>query len=351
MSRSVGWLTSDGGITSRDPSFCPPLDLRPPTEDNAVTGFTLEQASPFLRDVLQGLNRKQKTLPCKYLYDQRGSELFDRICDLDEYYVTRTELAILEQNIESIAFQIDQGVMLVEPGSGSSLKTRLLLNALDSPRAYVPVDISEEHLLKTADGLRSVYPDLDVLPVVADFSRPFALPNCDPAASHVAMYFPGSTIGNFTTDEARRFLQQLAGMLGPQGGLLLGIDLQKDVATLEAAYNDELGVTAAFNLNLLHRVNGELDGDFDVAAFEHKAVYNPVDHRIEISIVSLKDQTAHVGDWKFFFAADEEILTEYSHKYTIGGFEAFAAEAGFSLHQHWTDDQQKFAILHLVLDE
>ncbi len=315
------------------------------------TATPLAPADAFLNDVLHGLSQPQKSLPCKYLYDKRGSQLFDQICRTDEYYPTRTELEIMQRHAESIAYQIDKDVMLVEYGSGSSLKTRVLLDALQEPSAYVPVDISEEHLLKTAKDLQSSYPELDVLPVVADFTQPFLLPTSQRPASHVALYFPGSTIGNFTPRAAGELLRGMASMLGPGGGLLIGIDLHKEVATIESAYNDAQGVTAEFNLNLLNRINGELSGDFELDQFEHKAIYNNVKQRVEISIVSQSEQQLQLADRVFTFTPGEEILTEYSHKYSIEGFAEFAAQYGFSLHQYWTDDRQYFGVLHLVVEQ
>ena len=311
----------------------------------------LSVTEPFLADVLNGLRGDRKTLPCKYFYDEIGSQLFDEICELDEYYVTRTELEIMHDNADSIARQIDRDVMLVEYGSGSSTKTRLLLDALIDPVAYVPVDISEEHLLKTAEGLRSCYPDIEVLPVVADFTKSFNLPTPVKPYSHVALYFPGSTIGNFEPEKAAKILGGMSKLLGPQGGLLIGIDLQKDISTIEAAYDDAEGVTAKFNLNLLARINRELDGDFDLAKFSHKAIYNKAAHRIEISIVSLEEQSVAIGNEIVHFKANEEILTEYSHKYSIDGFAKLARQHGFSLHKQWTDRENLFGVLHLVLEE
>ncbi|WP_442512109.1 L-histidine N(alpha)-methyltransferase [Novipirellula sp. SH528] len=314
---------------------------------------TLEQkqtSENFLADVLEGLQKPKKTLPCKYFYDGAGSRLFDEICELDEYYLTRTELAITSENADAIAKQIDRRVMLVELGSGSSIKTRILLDALIDPVAYVPVDVSEEHLLMTADDLRSSYPEIEICPVVADFTKPFSLPTTKAPYSHVALYFPGSTIGNYTPEEVAGLLASIAKLLGPQGGLLIGIDLQKDVSTIVAAYDDSQGVTAKFNLNLLERINRELNGDFVLPNFQHKAIYNSTDHRIEISIVSLVDQNVMVGDTVVNFAKGEKILTEYSHKYSIEGFAELARPHGFSLHQQWTDSEGLFGLLHLVLD-
>ncbi|QEG40928.1 L-histidine N(alpha)-methyltransferase [Roseimaritima ulvae] len=306
--------------------------------------------APFLQDVLHGLSQPHKTLPCKYLYDQRGSQLFDQICGTEEYYPTRTELQIMNEHADSMARQIGRQAMLVEYGSGSSVKTQILLDALDAPVAYVPVDISEEHLLQTSAALQANYPHTEILPVVADFTTPFTLPEPAEDFSHVALYFPGSTIGNFTPIAAGVLLQNMADMLGPQGGLLIGIDLQKDVAVLEAAYNDAAGVTAEFNLNLLRRINEELDADFALDQFSHSAIYNPNQHRMEISLVSLREQHASVHGQRFHFDAGEPILTEYSHKYTVQGFAAFAAQFGFALHKHWTDQRGYFGVLHLVQD-
>ncbi len=311
---------------------------------------TVNQNQTFLRDVVHGLSQVQKSLPCKYFYDERGSELFDQICELAEYYPTRTELSIMQRNAESIAYQIDKGVMLVEYGSGSSIKTRGLLESLDAPVAYVPVDISEDHLLRTAESLRASYPEIEILPVVADFTKPFKLPHGEKKPTHVALYFPGSTIGNFTPDAAGSLLKFMSTLLGPQGGLLIGIDLQKDISVIEAAYNDERGITADFNLNLLTRINSELAGAFDLRNFEHKAIYCVREQRVEISIVSRIKQKVAIGSRIFQFESGEEILTEYSHKYTIDGFAKFAARFGFSLHRHWTDEREYFGVLHLVLD-
>jgi dimethylhistidine N-methyltransferase len=304
----------------------------------------------FLKDVLTGLSAPQKFLPCKYFYDQRGSELFERICETDEYYPTRTELSIMEKNAPSIASQIGERVMLIELGSGSSVKTRILLDTLEDPAIYVPVDISESHLLQTAEALQSRYSDLEILPVVADFTREIPLPRSETAYSHSALYFPGSTIGNFTKPEAGRLLERLSRVLGHEGGLLIGIDLQKDHEIIESAYNDSDGITAQFNLNILHRINCELGGEFELENFEHRAVYQEAEHRMEISLLSLSNQEVFVSDQKFTFVEGEEILTEYSHKYTVTEFSEFASRYGFSLHKYWTDPKDYFAVLHLVLN-
>ena len=304
----------------------------------------------FLLDVLDGLSREPKRLQCKYFYDERGSQLFDRITELPEYYLTRAEQVIMEAHGEEMAAQIGPGVMLVEFGSGSSTKTRILLDYLEDAVAYVPLDISEEHLLKTADSLRSSYPDLEVLPLVADFTQRFELPESTRPRNHAAVYFPGSTIGNFTPENAQLMFATIAGILGPQGGLLIGIDLQKDPAIIEAAYNDSRKVTDEFNLNLLHRANRELGADFDVERFRHKAVYNEALGRVEIFIVSRDDQMVTIDGREFEFSAGEHVLTEYSYKYTIEGLAEMTAKAGFSLHKSWTDRDSLFAVLHLVAE-
>ncbi len=303
----------------------------------------------FLQDVLAGLRQPRKELPCKYFYDERGSQLFDEICQLDEYYLTRTELDIMERYADEMGRQIGGGTMLVEYGSGSSIKTRILLDGLPQPVAYVPVDISGEHLHQTAESLSEDYQEIEVLPVCADFTERFSLPQPANDPTHTTVYFPGSTIGNFKPVGVVRLLNSIAQLCGSGGGLLIGIDLQKDPDIIEAAYDDPLGVTAAFNLNLLHRINRELDADFDIEQFEHEAIYNREAGRIEIYIVSKADQDVTIQGHKFRFRAGERIHTEDSHKYTIDGFAKMALEADLMLHHAWTDDDSYFAVLHFVV--
>lgn len=308
-------------------------------------------AESFHDAVVGGLSSQPKTLPCKYFYDRRGSQLFDQICELDEYYVTRSELQIMRRHAAEMASQIGRDVMLVEYGSGSSVKTRLLLDELPSPAAYVPVDISKQHLQATADDLASVYPEIEVLPVCADFTCGFRLPTSVRPPSHVAVYFPGSTIGNFTPDAAIQILDQISRQVGVGGGLLIGIDLQKPISILEAAYDDARGVTAEFNLNLLSRIDDELDADVDVDQFSHRAKYNSIFHRIEMQLVSETQQAIRVGDKRIELDKGEAITTEFSHKYTVEGFSDMAAKVGFQLHKSWTDADDRFAVLHLVVEE
>lgn len=304
----------------------------------------------FRNDVWAGLACSPKQLPCKYFYDKRGSELFDRICLLDEYYLTRAELAITERHATEMGEQIGDGVMLVEFGSGSSVKTRYLLDALPRAAAYVPVDISGEHLQQAAAEIAADYPRVEVLPVCADFTELFALPLATRSISHVAVYFPGSTIGNFLPERATKLLANIAGLCGPGGGLLIGIDLKKDPAKIHAAYNDALGVTAEFNLNLLRRINRELDADFQLGSFRHQALYSAERGRVEIDLVSTERQVVRVAGRVFELEAGEPINTEYSHKYTVEEFSALAAPAGFVLHREWTDAERNFAVLHYVVE-
>jgi dimethylhistidine N-methyltransferase len=305
----------------------------------------------FLQDVLNGLYAAVKAIPCKYFYDRRGSQLFDQICQLDEYYLTRAELAIMRESAAEMARQIGPGAMLVEYGSGSSIKTRYLLDALLQPVAYVPVDVSGEHLELTASELAMDYPHIEVLPICADFSESFELPSPKQSFSHTAVYFPGSTIGNFLPERAVDILRHIAISCGMGGGLLIGIDLKKDSQKIEAAYNDALGVTTQFTLNLLRRINEELEGDFRLDQFQHRAVYNSELSRVEIDLVSRRPQRVTVAGHEFNFRRGESIRTEYSYKYTFEEFALLAASAGLMLHHKWIDEDKNFAVLHLVVEQ
>jgi dimethylhistidine N-methyltransferase len=299
----------------------------------------------FLEDVLHGLSCPRKWLPCKYLYDAEGSRLFDRICTLEEYYPTRTEQAILAERRHEIARLAGPGAALVELGSGSSLKVRTLLDAMDAPAAYVPIDISRDHLLAAAADLAADHPGLSVVPVCADYTRPFPLPQA--AAGAKLGFFPGSTIGNFDPPDAKDFLAGVAGTLGKGAGLVLGVDLKKDPARLRPAYDDAEGVTAAFNLNLLRRINRELGGTFDLAGFVHEARWNEDASRIEMHLVSRAAQTVRIGGQAFDFGEGESIHTENSHKYSLDAFRALAQAAGWRPVEAWTDAAGLFSVHYL----
>jgi dimethylhistidine N-methyltransferase len=303
----------------------------------------------FERAVLDGLSRAPRAIPAKFLYDARGSQLFDQICELPEYYLTRTETGILRDCAPQIAELAGPGRALVEFGSGSSVKSRLLLDALQGPAAYAPIDISRDHLDATADKLRRDYPRLRVEPVCGDYMVIDALPGSVPGARRLG-FFPGSTIGNLTPDEARAFLRRARDLLGDDGAMVLGVDLRKDPSLLHAAYNDSAGVTAAFTLNLLRRMNRELDATLDLAGFAHEALYNGEEGRIEIYARSLRSQTAMVAGWRFMFAAGERIHTEYSYKYDEPTFAALVDGTGFSIGRTWTDDDNFFAVHYLVAE-
>ena len=303
----------------------------------------------FRDAVLNGLARPRKAIPCKFFYDERGSALFDEICRLQEYYPTRTEIAVLEENAEEIAAQMGAYSRIVEFGSGASHKARILLQALDRPVAYVPVDISREHLLEAASSLAEDFPDMAIIAVCADYTGPFTLPSLPGPAGKRIGFFPGSTIGNFEPDAAERFLANCADILGPRGEMLIGVDLKKDLSILDAAYNDRRGITAAFNLNLFERINRELDGDLDLDSFEHFAFYSESKGRIEIYIRSLVDQQAMIAGRRFQFAAGELIHTEYSYKYSVAEFRALAARAGFRPVDTWTDPAELFSVHYFRL--
>jgi dimethylhistidine N-methyltransferase len=299
-------------------------------------------------EVLQGLQKDPKTLPSKLFYDQHGSLLFDQICKLDEYYPTRTEKAIMQQNIAEIAGMVGTKCLLIEYGSGSSTKTRLLLDNLPDITGYVPVDISREHLYNTAEDLNRSYPDLVIFPLWADFTRAFSLPlEIDEGIRKLA-YFPGSTIGNFYPQQAIGFMQDVAALVGPGGGFLVGIDLQKDPTVLNLAYNDPQGITAAFNRNMLTHINQVLQADFKESQFEHLAFYNQKAGRIEMHLVSKEDQLVTANGSIINFRQGERILTEVSYKYTLEGFASVAAEAGFEVRKMWLDTRNYFSVQYLV---
>lgn len=302
----------------------------------------------FLAEVLSGLRKSQKELPSKYFYDEEGSHLFERICTLDEYYIPRIEAAIMETYIEEMAELLGPRVLLVEYGSGNCAKTRFLLDHLHEPVAYVPIDISRERLLSAARELAADYPEMEVLPVCADYTSGFDLPVPKRPSERAVVYFPGSTIGNFDPVPAKLFLEHVAGVCRPGGGLLIGVDLKKDPRVLHRAYNDSQGVTAAFNLNLLERINRDLNCDFRPDWFQHYAFYNPGESRVELHLVSLREQTVHLDNVVIPFVEGESIWTESSYKFNVDEFEQMAVAAGFKVERAWTDKQQWFSVQYLV---
>lgn len=306
-------------------------------------------ASSFLEEVIAGLSRSQKALSPKYFYDQRGCELFEAICGLPEYYPTRTEMAMMQANMREMAQRLGRDCALIEYGSGSGRKTRALIAEL-KPAVYVSIDIAGEQLRASAAQLAEMFPELRVVAVCADYSRPLALPEIGRLGTlRRAIYFPGSTIGNFTVPESLEFLRNARRLAGPGGAMLVGVDLKKDHDVLHAAYNDAQGVTAAFNLNLLARINRELGADFDLSAFRHHAFYNAQGGRIEMHLVSLKGQRVTLCGRRFDIRAGETIHTENSYKYSIAEFQELARAAGFEPEACWTDPQQLFAVHYLAV--
>lgn len=309
------------------------IDLHPPRADMRA-------------DVLEGLSRPQKQLSPKYFYDERGSHLFEDITRLPEYYLTRTETGIMQAHLSEMAESIGPQAAVIEFGSGTGEKIRRLLQHLETPVASVTVEISRNHLLASAERLASKHPELDTIAVCADFTQPFKLPPI-PHARRNLVFFPGSTIGNFAPREALNLLKVMRLVAGDNGGLLIGVDLVKNKAILEAAYNDSRGVTAAFNLNLLRRINKELGADFQLENFHHSAVYNEVESRIEMYLVSQRANRVKIDGKSFTFAKGERVLTEYSHKYELEPFDEMSARAGFKVQQAWTDPQQLFSVQYL----
>lgn len=315
--------------------------LFPPPIDRALS------CDDFFSEVVAGLSRPQKTLPCKFLYDEEGSRLFNEICELEEYYPTRTENQILRDNINEIASLIGSECRLVEFGSGSSIKTRHLLHHLPSVCGYVPIDISGPQLLESAAQLAGEFPGLEISPLEADFGEISAIPETTREPRRTVAFFPGSTIGNFVPVAAIALMRNIATLCGRGGGLLIGVDRHKPRHILEPAYNDREGVTAQFNLGILARANRELGADFDLSSFRHRAPYNETEGRIEMHLVSECEQTVHLDTHEFSFEEGEYITTEHSYKYTLPGFVGLASRAGFDLVRNWEDRNHLFSVLYL----
>jgi dimethylhistidine N-methyltransferase len=301
----------------------------------------------FLSEAVAGLSQPQKTLPCKYLYDEEGSRLFNEICELEEYYPTRTENQILRDNINEMASLIGSECRLVEFGSGTSTKTRHLLTYLPRVSGYIPIDISGPQLLESAAQLAGEFPDLEICPLEADYNGISEIPDTKRKPRRTVAFFPGSTIGNFDPAAAVDFMRNIASLCGRDGGLLIGVDRKKPRGILEPAYNDRKGVTARFNLGILARANRELGADFDLSAFLHRAPYNEIHGRIEMRLVSKRAQTVHLDSREFSFEEGEYITTEHSYKYTLPGFAGLALRAGFELVKNWEDRNHLFSVSFL----
>jgi dimethylhistidine N-methyltransferase len=297
-------------------------------------------------EVVEGLSLSPKRLPCKLFYDEKGSALFDKICKLDEYYPTRTELKIMEDNIDEISALLGEGTLLIELGSGSSIKIRLLLDNIPGLAGYVPIDISAVHLIQSSNELKNLYPNLDIFPLAADYTKDFELPEINKGYDHIAVYYPGSTIGNFTPSKAKSFLKRIAKICGRNGGVIIGVDLKKEKKVLEAAYNDKEGITAAFNLNILEHLNNDLDSDFDLRKFKHFSFFNENENRIEMHLISTEKQDVHLNSETIHFNKNESILTEYSYKYTLESFANLVSDY-FEVRKVWTDKDDLFSIQYL----
>lgn len=305
-------------------------------------------AGDFRQEVIAGFSRSPKALPPKFFYDERGSELFEAICELPEYYPTRTEVALMREKANEMARHLRPGCVLIEYGSGSGRKTRILVEAL-APAAYVPIDIASAQLTGWSAELARAFPAVTVIAVCADYSRPFALPGLDRFREHRrVIFFPGSTVGNFTVPEALAFLKNACRVAQPGGAMLVGVDLKKDPALLQAAYDDAQGITAQFNLNLLARINRELGASIDITAFRHRAFYNAELGRIEMHLESLRDQQVAIADRTFAFSQGETIHTENSYKYSIAEFQDLARRAGFVAQTCWTDSRELFSVHYLT---
>ena len=312
----------------------------------------VDDRHPDVEDTLdtarRGLAAKPKRLPSRLFYDERGSALFEAICQQPEYYLTRTEIAIMREHAGDIADTLGPDVRLVEYGSGSDIKTRMLLEHLQTPVAYVPVEISRTALMESVAELATRFPAVPMQPVCADFTQPLRLPVAARSPRRTVIYFPGSTIGNFETKDAVRILRQMRTEMSEGGGIIVGVDLKKDSAEIEAAYNDAAGVTRDFTLNMLVRLNREIGTDFDIDGFRHRARYNVLAGRIETDLVSTKRQDVHVGHDVFAFREDEAMHVEYSCKYSLDDFAQMANKAGLSVEKVWMDEARRFSVQYLV---
>lgn len=307
---------------------------------------TLTKKQAIINEIVEGLSHTPKQLPSKYFYDEVGSRLFDEITELDEYYPTRTERKILEDNLEEMGQLLGDDVELIEPGSGSSEKTRILLDHLPNIHIYVPIDISGDYLFKVADKLQEEYPQISIEPLAADYTRPFELPDRHPDARRI-VFFPGSTIGNFRLNKVQRFFSVIADIVGKKGGVLIGVDLKKDIQILEDAYNDTKGITADFNKNMLTHLNNLIDTDFNIENYKHKAVWVEDKGAIEMRLYSKNDHSVKLNGHTFDLNEGEYLHTENSHKYTIEEFSNIVSP-WFEIAKIWTDEKNLFSVQYLV---
>lgn len=310
---------------------------------------TKPEKSSFLQDVISGFEKPQKTIPSKYLYDQTGSELFEQITELEEYYPTRTEVSILMDNKNEIAGLLGENIHLIEFGSGSSRKVRILLDALSNLQRYLPVDISREFLYQEAQSLSTEYPDIRITAICGDYTSQLKLP--EDLEGKKVVFFPGSTIGNFSPDEMDQFFLKVNSILSPGDGLLIGVDTKKDVSVLHAAYNDSIGITAKFNMNLLERVNRELLADINPRDFIHRAFYNEDVGRIEMHLKSKRSQKFTIGGRGYSIRKGETIHTENSYKFSNGEFQEVVGRFGFTPIRVWTDKLENFSIHYFEMSE
>ena len=350
VSDAVPGLSGDDSLARGDPLLPRgEVVIETPESGVEVELLDLEPRRAAMRaDVLRGLAATPKYLPSQYLYDERGAKLFEDICELDEYYLTRTEFSILRRALPAIARRIGPRALVIEPGSGSGIKARLLLSGLEDPAGFIPVDISRLQLVEVAATFQERSPELEVMPVCADFTEGFELPAGTEDERRRICFLPGSTIGNFDPEPAVQVLRRLTEACGPEGGVLIGVDLKKPREILEPAYDDARGVSRAFALNYLTRLNRELAADFVPAQFGYQAPYHDEHGRIEMSLVSKVAQTVPLGDATVSFAAGELISTEYSYKFDLEGFASLAARAGLAVRDVWTDDRHYFSVQYLT---
>jgi dimethylhistidine N-methyltransferase len=310
------------------------------------SGILIDAEKTLFEEIITGLSAENKYLPSKLFYDEKGSKLFDEICELDEYYPTRTELKIMKDNIKEITSFLDKETLFIEFGSGSSLKTKLILDNVDNLAGYIPIDISETHLKESANKISERYPNLDVYPLAADYTQSLEFPAIKNNVKKKVAYFPGSTIGNFTPNEAIKFFEIVADEIGKNGGLLIGVDMIKEKSILELAYDDSKGVTSEFNLNILSHINNKLNSNFELKNFSHLSFYNSSKNRIEMHLKSTIDQVIKIGEHSIEFKEDETILTEYSHKYSLESFEQLCSNS-FQIRKVWMDLNSYFSVQYL----